>query len=182
MKDVIYAGCGRPLLGMIGYDAFGNNVQIRIRTKAMNDTLKRIQARRNMAIESRLSEEHKRAEAARRKAEAAAPLFAAFDDVRNQLVRVNVLKQIWPEDFHSRDDHASVLVAEIIADRHQPYGIKLHVPGGHRRFEVEILPDGDFSYVVSRDTLGGRPHVSNYSSREQWLDTFYGTMASLLEI
>ena len=166
-------------------DALGplrNRFQTRLRAKAMNDTLKRIQARRNMAVESRLSEEHKRAEAARRKSEAAAPLFAAFNDVRNQLVKVSVLKFIWPEDFHNRDEHASVLVAEIIGDRHQPCGIKLHVPGGYRRFEVELLSDDDLTYVVFRDTLGGRPHVSNYNNPEQWLDTFYGTMASLLEI
>jgi hypothetical protein len=148
----------------------------------MNETLKRIKARVDQAVETRMTEAEKQAEMVRKRAAAAVPLFQAFKDVRHQLVKVSVLKSIWPEDFHNRDDHATVLVADILGDRRTPYGIRLHIPGGFRRFEVDVLSDGSLDYVAVRESLGGRPHVANFNSVEQWLDTFYITMGTLLEL
>jgi hypothetical protein len=153
-----------------------------IAIEQMNETLKQIRARAENAYQKRMTEEQRRAQRERRKGEAAAPLFEAFKDVRNQLVKVSVLQRIWPEDYHERNDRALVLVAELIGDRRRPHGIKLHVPGGYRRFAVEILDDESLSYLASREVLGGRPHVVSYEDREQWLDAFYSTMASLLEL
>lgn len=148
----------------------------------MSDTLQRIKARREATLASRQTEAERRAESVRRRAEAATPLFAALKDVEGELVKVTVLRQIWPEDFHDRDEHARVLVESILGDPAQPCGVRLHVPGGYKRYEVEMLDDGSLSYVSARETVGGRPHVAAYGDRDQWLDAFYGTMASLLEI
>jgi hypothetical protein len=148
----------------------------------MSDTLQRIKARREAALATKQTEAERRAESIRRRSEAAVPLFAALKDVEGELVKVAVLRQIWPEDFHNRDEHARVLVESIVGDPRQPCGVRLHVPGGYKRFEVEMLDDGSLSYVSARETVGGRPHVAAYNGREQWLDAFYGTMASLLEI
>jgi len=148
----------------------------------MNETLKRIKARVDEAVETRMTETEKQANMARKKAAAAVPLFEAFKDVRTQLVKVSVLQRIWPEDFHNKDDHATVLLSEILGDKRAPYGLRLHIPGGFRRFEVEVLADGNLNYIAVRESLGGRPHVANYNSPEPWLDSFYLTMGSLLEI
>ncbi|WP_295886617.1 hypothetical protein [uncultured Thiohalocapsa sp.] len=148
----------------------------------MSDTLQRIKARKEAAVATRQTAAERRAESVRRRAQAAAPLFAALKDVEGELVKVTVLRQIWPEDFHARDDQARVLVEAFTGDPAQPCGVRLHVPGGHKRFEVEELDDGTLSYVVARETLGGRPHVASYTHQEQWLDAFYEAMASLLEI
>ncbi|WP_058557942.1 hypothetical protein [Thiohalocapsa sp. ML1] len=148
----------------------------------MSDTLQRIKARKDAALATKQTEAERRAESVRRRAEAAAPLFSALKDVEGELVKVTVLRQIWPEDFHNRDDKARVLLEAYVGDPAAPCGVRLHVPGGHRRFEVEELPDGTLTYVGVRETLGGRPHVASYTDREQWLDAFYNTMASLLEI
>ena len=108
-----------------------------------------------------MTEAEQHAEMVRRRTAAAIPLFKAFQDVRHQLVKVSVLQRIWPEDFRNRDDHATVLVAAIIGDRRSPCGIKLHIPGGFRRFEVEVLNDGSINYIAARESLGGRPHISS---------------------
>jgi hypothetical protein len=148
----------------------------------MNDTLKRIRARVDKVAETRMTEAEKQAGIARRKAAAAVPLFEAFKDVRNELVKVSVLQRIWPENFHDKDDHATVLLSAILGDKRAPYGLRLHIPGGYRRFEVEVLADGSLNYVAVRESLGGRPHVANFNSPEPWLDSFYLTMGSLLEL
>lgn len=148
----------------------------------MNETLNQIRAKAEKAVETRTTEAQKRAQMEQRKSQAAAPLFAAFKDVRNELVKVSVLQRIWPEDYFKRNDRATVLVADIIGDRHKPYGLRFHIPGGYRRFEVEILNDDSINYIASRESLGGRPHIANYQDREQWLNTFYTTMATLLEL
>jgi hypothetical protein len=148
----------------------------------MSDTLQRIKARREATLASKQTAAERRAESIRRRSEAAAPLFAALKDVEGELVKVSVLRQIWPEDFHNRDEHARVLVESLIGEPGQPYGVRLHVPGGYKRFEVEMLDDGSLAYVSARETVGGRPNVAAFNHREQWLDAFYGAMASLLEI
>jgi hypothetical protein len=148
----------------------------------MSDTLRRIKARREAALATKQTEAERRAEAIRRRAEAAAPLFAALKDVEDELVKVPVLRQIWPESFHYRDDHARTLLESLCGDPQQPSGVRLHVPGGYKRFEVEMLNDGTLTYVSARETTGGRPYVATYQNREQWLDAFYGVMSALLEI
>ncbi len=45
-----------------------------------------------------------------------------------------------------------------------------------------MLNDGSINYIAARESLGGRPHISNYNSVEQWLDAFYLTLGTLLEI
>lgn len=148
----------------------------------MNDTLNLIKVRQDKAAEARQTDAQKRAEIARTRAEAAEPLFAGFRDVRSQLVRVSVLQLIWPEDYESRDDRATALVADILGDRERPYGIKFRIPGGYRRFQVEIADDGSPSFVVIRESPSGKPYVATYRSSDEWLEAFYGTMATLLEL
>ncbi len=148
----------------------------------MNETLKRIRAEANQAIDSRLSEAEERKFAARRRSEAAAPLFRAFKDVRNQFVRIDVMRQIWPNDYHQRDDRASGLVAELIGGEEYPCGLRLFIPGGFRRFQVDLAPDDSISFVASRESAGARPHYMTFTQEEPWLDVFYKTMAHLLEI
>ncbi|ESQ09451.1 MAG TPA: hypothetical protein DDY14_06560 [Chromatiaceae bacterium] len=148
----------------------------------MNDTLNRIKARRDKAAEKRLTEMQQRAETERKRCEAAKPLFDAFNDIRHVLVKVSVLQGIWPEDYHDRDDRAQALVTDILGGPAQPYGIKFRIPGGYRRLQVEVLDDGSLNYVVIRESPGGRPYVANYRNAEQWLESFYGAMGSLLEL
>jgi hypothetical protein len=148
----------------------------------MNDTLKRIKARVDKAAETRGTEAEKQASNAQQRAAAAVPLFKAFKDVRNQLVKVSVLQRIWPEDFQDKDDHATVLLSDVLGDKRAPYGLRLHIPGGFRRFEVEVLADGNLNYVAVRESLSGRPHIANFNSPEPWLESFYITMGSLLEL
>jgi hypothetical protein len=148
----------------------------------LNDTFQRIKALREAALATKQRATAQHLESLRRRGEAAVPLFDALEEVQDELVKVSVLRQIWPEDFHSRDEHARGLIESVLGDPQRPCGVRLHVPGGHKRFEVEILDDGSLAYVSARETLGGRPHVIAYASREQWLNALYATMASLLEI
>jgi hypothetical protein len=45
-----------------------------------------------------------------------------------------------------------------------------------------VLSDGSINYIAARESLGGRPRIANYNNVEQWLDAFYMTLGTLLEI
>jgi len=148
----------------------------------MNDTLQRIKQQANKALDSKLSQRDEKRAQAQRCAEAAKPLFQAYQDVREQPVKIGVLKQIWPTDYHQRDDRASVLVAEIVGGEEFPRGIRLLLPGGHRTFEATLQSDGSMLYAIATDTSGTRPQYATFTEPGSWLDIFYKTMAHLLEL
>lgn len=148
----------------------------------MNETLKRIKQQANKEVDSKLLKKDEQRAHILRCVEAARPLFQAFEDIKGQFVKITILRQIWPTDYHQRDDHAPVLIAQVIGGDETPRGLMFHLPGGHRRFETELQPDGEMGYIVSTDMAGTRPQYITFASTEPWLDMFYKTMAHLLEL
>ena len=146
----------------------------------MNDTLSRIKAQAEQARNDRNQQKQSVVDAAQQRHEAALPLLKAFADVQNHYVKIAVLKTLWPDDYHRRDDRARGLVAGLLGGERQPYGLRLRAPGGYRTWEVQTGWAGDFLYVVSRETEGARPLLTQFDQPEPWLDTFYQAMATLL--
>ncbi|MBB1074680.1 hypothetical protein HUU62_09690 [Rhodoferax sp. 4810] len=148
----------------------------------MNDTLSKIRAKAEHASDSQVTQQQTQQVAAAIRARAAAPLFAAFNDIKNEFVRVDLLKQIWPTDFDRRNDRVIGLVIEIIGGDAHPCGLKLQIPGGHRSFAVELAADGSIAYTSTREAQGGRPQYITFQNETQWMEFFYKTMAYILEV
>jgi len=148
----------------------------------MNDTLSKIRAKTERASDSQIAERQERQLAAIKRARAAVPLIAAFNDIKNELVRVELLKQVWPDDFDRRNDRLVGLVAEIIGGETHPYGLKFHIPGGYRSFIVELGPDDTPVYASIREGQSGRPQYVTFRDEAQWMEFFYKTMAYILEV
>ncbi|WP_295385403.1 hypothetical protein [uncultured Thiodictyon sp.] len=148
----------------------------------MNDTLSRIkaEAQRRQAAAARGKDSAQ--ELAQRRQAAAAPLFKAFADVEGSFVRIDVLKEIWPDDYLRRPDRARGLVAGVLGGERYPCGLTLHIPGGQASYAVELTWDGKILYVSSRQTRTAQPQSWQFDRPEPWLDAFYHTMATLLEL
>jgi hypothetical protein len=148
----------------------------------MNDTLSKIRQKAGQTGESQiLQQESKDSEAARR-AKAAEPLLTAFRDIQNEFVKIDLLKQIWPNDFDRRNDRLLGLLSETLGDPRYPHGIKLLVPGGFRSFSVDFAADGNLLYTSAREPHSGRAQYVNFQNEEQWMEFFYKTMAYILEV
>jgi hypothetical protein len=148
----------------------------------MNDTLNRIKAQAERARSRTDEQKQSTVDAAQQRHEAALPLLRAFADVKDHFVKIDVLKAIWPDQYHQRDDRARGLVVALLGGERQPHGLRLRVPRGFQTWEVTVTWTGDFAYVVSRESEGGRPVTTQFDRPEPWLDTFYQAMASLLEL
>jgi hypothetical protein len=150
----------------------------------MNDTLSRIKAQAERRRDSQAQAQGKASsmELAQRRSEAAKPLLAAFADVANAFVRIDVLKRIWPSDYQRRPDRARGLVIGLLGGEAHPYGLSLHIPGGQASFQVELTWDGKIMYVTSREVLSAQPHSAKFETPEPWLNEFYQMMATLLEL
>jgi hypothetical protein len=148
----------------------------------MTDTLSKIKAQAERQRESRTAGKAASEESAQRRSAAAQPLLKAFADVQNAFVRIDVLKRIWPNDYQRRPDRARGLLAGLLGGERYPYGLMLHIPGGQATFEVELTWDGKIMYVSSRETLSTRPRLVRVERPEPWLEEFYQTMSTLLEI
>lgn len=148
----------------------------------MNDTLSKIRQKAEKSGESQvLRDESKDSEAARR-AKAAEPLLTAFREVQNEFVKIDLLKQIWPNDFDRRNDRLIGLLAEVLGGPRFPHGIKLQVPGGFRSFSVDPAGDGNLCYTSAREPHSGKAQYVNFQTEEQWMEFFYRTMAYILEV
>lgn len=148
----------------------------------MNDTISRI---KQIADNSQISAARSKAtaqEKVQRRHEAAKPLLKAFSDVQHSLVRIEVLKSIWPFDFQHRPDRASALVIGYLGDPRHPSGISFHTPSGQASYEVELTWDDRIVYVSSKETGGSQPQSKKFSEPDPWLAGFYHTMAPMLEI
>lgn len=148
----------------------------------MNRTLEKL---RELAQESALSAEDSQSRARKKYescAQLAAPLIRAFRDVENEFVRISVLKQIWPTDYHRRDDRVSVLLVDMLGSEDAPYGLKLIVPHGYLRFEVALKADGMPVFSCIRDTDGQRPMSMDFPDADHWLEFFYKSIADLVEL
>lgn len=148
----------------------------------MKDTLDKIRAHAERARSFRDDLREGDSLAAARRHQAFRPLLDAFMDVQDQYVRVESLKAIWPRDFQQRNERARGLLAALLGGERQPHGLRLYIPGGYRTFDVQENWDGTLTYVSARETEGMRPHIVNFSQLEPWLEVFYETMASLLEV
>ncbi|EXJ15194.1 hypothetical protein [Imhoffiella purpurea] len=148
----------------------------------MNQTLQKL---RELAQESALTAQDSDVKTRRKYescAQIAAPLIRAFKDVENEFVRISILKQIWPRDYHRRDDRVRVLLVGMLGPREAPYGLKLAVPQGYLRFEVTLKPDGSPVFTCVRDTDGQRPMSMDFPDGDRWLEFFYKSIADLVEL
>lgn len=148
----------------------------------MNDTLSRIKAEAARVQAARAQGRDAALAMAQRRQAAAAALFAAFADVQDQFVRVEVLQQIWPADYQQRNDRARGLVVALLGPEQHPCGLRLRVPGGFRSFEVQETWDGQLRYISAREGPAGRTQATHFDHPQPWLEVFYRTMAMLLEL
>lgn len=148
----------------------------------MKDTLSKI---RMKSGDRTLAQEQKKDQGVRLAAElhqAAKPLLQAFEEIKEQPLRIDAMKRIWPDDFDRRDDRAISLVETYLGGEKQPHGLRLRMPGGHRSFTVERTFANQLDYIAVRESLSGAPHSRHFSSTEPWLDLFYDVMATVLEL
>ncbi|EIC23331.1 hypothetical protein [Thiorhodovibrio frisius] len=148
----------------------------------MNDTLSKIRRKASQSGESQMMEKESKDSDAVKRAKAAEPLIKAFEDIQNEFVKIDLLKQIWPTDFDRRNDRLGGLVAEVIGGPENPCGIKLMVPGGFRSFVVDLAGEGGIRYTSAREPHSGRAQYINFQTEEQWMEFFYKTMAYILEV
>ncbi|MGQ9659672.1 MAG: hypothetical protein ACUVQI_06780 [Thermochromatium sp.] len=148
----------------------------------MNQTLQKL---RQIAQEKRLSREDdriRRAELHASCAQLAEPLIQSFRDVADEFVRISVLSHIWPGDYDRRDDRLRGLLLTWIGPESAPHGLKLAVPNGAITFEVSLKHDGSPVFTCVRDTLGQRPSLMEFATRDEWLEFFYKSIAELIEL
>ena len=147
----------------------------------MNDTLSKIKAEADRRRESEAMGRASSVDLARRRSEAAVPLLKAFGDIQDAFVRIDMLKRIWPQDYQRRSDRARGLVAGVLGGERYPYGLSVHIPGGKATFQVELTWDGKILYVASREAHGSQS-ASKLETPEPWLEEFFKTMATMLEL
>jgi hypothetical protein len=148
----------------------------------MNNILDKLRAH---AEESRRSREDAAERAARRTsalAAAAAPLVHAFREVQHEPLQVPVLRLVWGKAFDRKDERLVGLLIEVIGPGDAPYGLKLRVPSGTLRFEVELGPSDEPEYLCVRETEGLRPTVSSFADQGHWLEYFYKVLADMVEV
>lgn len=148
----------------------------------MNDTLSKIRQKAGQSGESQMQQQEAKDSNAAARAKAAEPLLTAFREIQNEFVKVELLKQIWPNDFDRRNDRLAGLVAEVLGGPRFPHGIKLMVPGGFRSFSVDYSSDGSLQYTSAREPHSGRAQYVHFQNEEQWMEFFYKTMAYILEV
>jgi hypothetical protein len=148
----------------------------------MNDTLSKIRQKVGQTGESQLLQQETKDQAAEQRARAAKPLIDAFRDIQNEFVRIELLKQIWPNDFDRRNDRLAGLLVEWLGGAQRPHGIRLQVPGGFRSFSVDLAGDGNLCYTSTREPHSGRAQYITFQNEEQWMEFFYKTMAYVLEV
>lgn len=148
----------------------------------MNHTLEKLRELAQESVLTAQDSESKTRQKFASCAQLAAPLVRAFKDVEKEFVRISILKQIWPIDYHRRDDRVSVLLVGMLGSTDAPYGLKLAVPHGFLRFEVTLKSDGSPVYSCIRDTDGQRPMSMDFANRDSWLEYFYKSIADLVEL
>jgi len=148
----------------------------------MKDTLSKIRAKSGNRTQTQEQRKDEQERLAVERHEAAKPLLKAFDEIKDQPLRVDAMKRIWPDDFDRRDDRALSLVEGYLGGKELPHGLRLKMPGGHRTFAVEHGFSNQLSYIAVRESLSGAPHTRHFSSTEPWLDLFYDVMATVLEL
>ncbi|MBK1647864.1 hypothetical protein [Rhabdochromatium marinum] len=148
----------------------------------MSNTLSKIRQRASQTGESQMLEKETKDTLAMKRAKAAEPLLSAFREIQNEFVKIDLLKQIWPDDFDRRNDRLAGLVTEQLGGAQYPHGIKFLVPGGFRSFSVDISSDGNLCYTSAREPHSGRAQYISFQNEEQWMDFFYKTMAYILEV
>lgn len=149
----------------------------------MKDTLSKIRQKSGNRTLAQEQEKDEKKRLAEERHAAAKPLIQAFAEIKDQPLRIDAMKRIWPDDFDRHDDRAIELVEAYLGGEKHPYGLRLRLPGGLRTFAVEQRAFSDqLSYVAVRESLSGAPHTRYFSSSEPWLELFYEVMATVLEV
>jgi hypothetical protein len=148
----------------------------------MKDTLSKIRAKSSDRNLSQAQQKDAQQQLLSSLHEAAKPLLKAFDEIKDQPLRIDAMKRIWPDDFDRRDDRALSLVEGYLGGEKLPHGFRLRMPGGHRTFAVERTFSSQLTYIAVRESLSGAPHTRHFSATEPWLDLFYDVMATVLEL
>jgi hypothetical protein len=148
----------------------------------MKDTLSKIRAKSGDRSQAQAQQQDEQQRLLNELHEAAKPLLKAFDEIKEQPLRIDVMKRIWPDDFDRRDDRAKALLTGYLGAPDRPHGLRLRVPGGLRTFTIERSFSGQLSYVAVRESFSGEPHARQFSSAEPWLEVFYDVLATVLEL
>ncbi len=148
----------------------------------MNATLSKIRAKLNTGNDPQTAEQQLRRALDLKRAQAALPLLAAFEEIKDQPVKVELLKQIWTTDFDRRNDRLLGLVQQFLGTAPHYYGIKFHIPNGSRVFSIEVGAEETLLYTSTRDGHSGRPQYVTFRDADQWMEFFYKTMAYILEV
>jgi hypothetical protein len=148
----------------------------------MSNTLSKIRAKKDHANDSQVIQNQSEQVSALKRSQAAIPLLNAFNDIKGEFVRIELLKQIWPKDFDRRNDRLVGLVMEVLGGETYPYGLKFYIPGGYRSFAVELGQDESLIYTTTREADSGKPQYVTFRDQEQWMDFFYKTMAYIIDV
>lgn len=148
----------------------------------MNRTLEKVKASAESAARQHHHAQQNRLTVLKQQAEAAREVIDAFHDLENQYVKVHVLQQVWPMDYHTRDDRLRGLLTSILREDGEPYGIEIEIPGGHLRFTAQMMKDGNMGYSAIRDVGNVRPQVMDFVEKEDWMAFFYKSMAQIIEV
>ncbi len=148
----------------------------------MNPTLQKLREIAQESVMSTQDLESKDQRLIAARAQFAAPLVRAFSDVERELVRVAVLRQIWPTDFDRRDDRVSGLLVEKLGPETAPCGLKMALPNGFLSFEVTLKTEDCPVFRCIRDTDGQRPLAMEFPDGQHWLDYFYKVIADVIEL
>jgi len=148
----------------------------------MTRTLDLVKAAAEKANRQARHAEKYREENLRRQAEAAKPLLAAFKDLEGELVKVEVLKQIWPKDYQQRSEKFGSLLAGYVVYRGECYGLEIMIPGGIMRFTSEFSAEGENRFWATKEVGGLRPMAMDFGDRDDWLEFFYKSVAHLIEL
>ena len=148
----------------------------------MSKTLERLRAQARQ-IQQDSDVARLRVEALRTsRASAAAPLVQAFDDVKDQLVRVQVLRKVWGEQFERRDERLAGLLLERLQIADAVHGLKIRIAGGTMSFLVDVGQDQGLVFLCIRETQGLPPTIKTFVDQEHWLDFFIKVLADMIEI
>lgn len=106
----------------------------------------------------------------------------AFSEIAHHFLKIDVMKQLWPHDYHKRDDRVLALLHDYIGDRSQPHGIQLKSIHGFTAFLTDQTAAGTINYITVRGTGSSNEQVERFDNEESWLDTFYEEMAIVLDL
>jgi hypothetical protein len=148
----------------------------------LNRTLDNVKTIMRRSAAERVRVEQLRLAELKRLEQAAAPILTAYSDLKDQYLRVSVLKQLWPDDFGSRGDRVSALLLGFVAERGMNYGLAIRVPAGQMRFFVQQQKNDELIYIATRDIGDAPPAIREFINRDDWVGYFLRTLANMIDL